>query len=71
MEATKLTTGTKITFTPTGKIFEIAKVTDKRISWYVGFEFKGGCGKNTMKMTWCSIKEFQKGMDKGSYIINN
>jgi hypothetical protein len=70
MKATQLTPGTKITFTPTGEVFELAKVTDKRISWYVGFEFKGGRGINTMKMTWCSINDFQKGIDKGSYVIN-
>jgi hypothetical protein len=70
MKASELTPGTKVTFTPTGMTFEIAKVTETRISWYVGFEFKGGTGKNTMKMTWCSIKDFQEGIDEGSYIIN-
>ena len=43
--------GTKITFTPTGATFEIAKVTNKNVSWYTGFDHKGGCGINNLKMT--------------------
>jgi hypothetical protein len=70
MKASQLTPGTKVTFTPTGMQFEIAKVTDKNISWYTGFNFKGGNGQNNLKMAWCSVKSFQKGIDSGSYIIN-
>ena len=65
-----LTAGTKVKFTPTGNIFEIAKVTDKRISWYVGLH-KSNYGHNKMQMTWMSLKAFKKGIEKGTYIIIN
>ena len=56
-------------FTPTGKEFKIAKVTDKNISWYVGFEFKGGNGINTLRMVHTSVKRFQSGIERGVYIL--
>lgn len=62
-------TGTKVLFTPTNKVFEIAKVTDKRVSWYVGFSYKGGNGINTLKMASTSRRLFQEGIDNGSYKI--
>jgi hypothetical protein len=69
MKASELTTGAKITFTPTGKVLTISKVTEKRISWYVGFVFKSGYGKNNLRMTSTSINIFQKGIDDGIYIL--
>ncbi len=69
MKAQDLITGTKIEFTPTGKIFEIGKVTEKRISWHLDFTCKGGYGKNNLRMTSTSIKIFQKGIDSGTYRI--
>lgn len=57
------------TFTPTGEDFKLAKVTDKNVSWYVGFEFKGGTGKNTLRMAGTSVKRFQSGIDKGVYVL--
>lgn len=69
MSTTTLTAGTKVKFTPTGSIFEIAKVTDKNVSWYVGFEYKGGSGKNTLKMACTSLKRFLKGIENGAYEI--
>ena len=69
MIASDLKPGMKIEFTPTGHIFEIAKVTETRISWYVGFEYKSSWGKNTMKMTWVTLKTFQQGINSGTYKI--
>lgn len=68
MKATELTPGMKIKFTVPGyeSIFEIAKVTETRISWYTGFEHKSSWGKNTMKMAWLPIDRFQKGIDEGT-----
>jgi hypothetical protein len=69
MKATDLKPGMKVTFTPTGKVFEIAKVTETRVSWYNGFAHKSSWGKNTIKMTWVTLKEFQRGIDSGAYIV--
>lgn len=66
MKATEITAGTKVVFTPTGMEFEIAKVTETRISWYVEAH-KSGWGKNTMKMAWATMKQFQRGIDNGAY----
>ncbi len=62
-------TGTKVLFTPTNVVFEIAKVTDKMVSWYVGFSYKSGSGINTLKMASTSRRLFQKGIDEGTYKI--
>jgi len=69
MKATEIIKGTKFIFTPTGVEFEVANVTDTRISWYHGFAVKSSWGKNTQRMTWASMKQFQHGLDDGSYII--
>lgn len=71
MKATEITKGMVIIFESSGykREFTIEKVTDKRISWYTGFEHKSGYGVNTMKMVWCSIKQFQTGLDNGTYKI--
>ena len=66
---TPLEKGIKFEFTATGKVFEIAKVTDKNISWYVGFNFKGGTGKNNLKMATTSRKMFEAAIKNGDYII--
>ena len=50
-------------------IFEIAKVTETNVSWYVGFNFKGGNGKNNLKMAYISLKRFNEGLANGIYII--
>lgn len=68
MKATEITVGTKIIFTPTGREFAIAKVTDKRISWFTN-PHKSSWGRNTMKMAWVSIRQFQEGLDEGAYIL--
>ncbi len=67
MSATDLKSGDKIQFTPTGRVFEISKVTDSRISWHLGFSYKGGNGVNNLKMTCITLKSFQEGLDDGSY----
>jgi len=67
MTASKVKTGQKFEFTPTGKVFEIAKVTETRISWYIGQTVKSSWGVNNMRMAWASMKQFQSGLDKGSY----
>lgn len=67
MKATEIKVGQKVEFTLTGKIFEIAKVTEKRISWYTGFTCLSSWGKNKQSMAWDSIKGFQKGIDSGEY----
>jgi hypothetical protein len=69
MKATEIKAGQKFEFTPTNVVFEIANVTDKRISWYTGHAHKSGWGVNTMRMAWTSIKRFQSGIDNGTYIV--
>lgn len=59
--------GMNVIFTPTGAAFTIAAVNEKNISWWTGFNFKGGTGKNTLKKAWASKKKFQDGIDKGTY----
>lgn len=66
--ALTLTAGMKIEFTYDGSIFELAKVTDKNVSWYVA-PHKGGTGKNNLKMTHTSLKRFLGGIDRGAYKI--
>lgn len=66
-----LKAGQTILFTVTGVEFKLAKVTDKMVSWYVGFEYKGGCGKNTLRMASTTLKRFNKGIEEGSYKILN
>jgi hypothetical protein len=63
--------GQKIKYLPTGKIFVIDKVTDKRYSWYVGFVFKQGNGKADYRKTWVSIKTFNDGLISGVYELIN
>lgn len=58
-------------FTPTGSEFQIAKVGDKNVSWYVGFDYKSGGGKNVMKMAHTSIKRFERGITNGSYTLKS
>lgn len=58
-------------FVPTNTEFEIAKVTEKNISWYVGFTYKSGTGKNTLRMAHTSVKRFQKAIDAGTYVLKS
>ena len=60
-----LKSGQKFKFSPTGVIFVIGKVTEKRVSWYLGFEYQ--VNKNTMRMTSTSMKIFQEGLEDGTY----
>lgn len=69
MKASELKSGIKIRFTPTGKVFELKTVTEKRIFWYTGFAHKSSYGKNTMKTAGTSINKFQQGIDDGTYEI--
>ena len=69
MRAEDLRIGQRIKYTITGKEFDIARVTDKRISWYVGFIYPSSYKKMSMRMAWVSIKQFQKGLDSGMYVI--
>lgn len=69
MRAEELKPGTIFLFTPTGEPFKIARVTEKRISWYLGFTATSSWGKNQMRLTWTSLKHFQEGIDKGAYKI--
>lgn len=62
--------GTSITFTPTGREFKLAKVTDKMVSWYTSIH-KGGSGKNILKMASTSLRIFNEGIAEGTYIINS
>ncbi|HEY4755797.1 MAG TPA: hypothetical protein VIH28_07070 [Ignavibacteriaceae bacterium] len=69
MKATDVKIGTIFLFTPTGKEFEVVKVTEKRISWNVPTH---NLGRNTMSMAWTSVKQFQHGLDSGAYkLIEN
>jgi len=69
MTTLNLISGTQFKFKPTGKIFTIGKVTETRISWYLGFICKGGFAKNNLRMTSTSIRIFQEGLDNGIYTI--
>jgi hypothetical protein len=69
MKTLKIEIGTKVIFTPTGREFILANVTDKRVSWYVSNDYKSGSGKNTLKMAWASMKQFLKGIESGEYKI--
>lgn len=68
MNIAQIQAGAKVTYTPTGKMFRLAKVTATRVSWYVD-ACKSSWGKNTMRMTWCSLKQFQQGIENGTYVI--
>ena len=65
---TMIQVGEKYKYTPTGKVFEIAKVTDRRVSWYIGCTLPSSWGKNKMHMSWTSLKVFQEGINKGLYV---
>jgi len=69
MNEFELKAGIKVMYTPTGKIFELAKVTDKRVSWYTGNVSKGGSGKNNLRMTCTSVRIFKRGIENGTYKI--
>lgn len=69
MKATELQPNQKVKFTPTGVVFTIKKVTEKRISWWLGFVTKSGHGINNLRSTSTSIRIFQQGIDDGTYII--
>jgi len=68
MKATYLKKGTKIQGS-TGMVIEIAKATETRVSWFVGFQFHGGNGINKMKMAWVSLKQAQIFLDNKEWII--
>lgn len=63
--------GTELIFTRTGKKLRLEKVTDKNVSWYVGFEYKGGCGRNILKMATQTLKTTNQGIADGTYLIVN
>lgn len=69
MKATDLKVGQVMIFTPTGKEFTISLVTEKRISWWLGFVTKSSWGRNNMRKASTSIRIFQRGLDNGAYII--
>jgi hypothetical protein len=71
MTQTIPTSGTTYIFTPTGKEFTLNKVTLSRVSWYVGFNYKGGNGINNQKMAWVSRKVFEKGVVDGVYVVKS
>lgn len=71
MEHAILKVGQKVKFIPTGKIFTIDKVTEKRYSWYVGHIFKQGNGRNDYRKTWISIKTFNEDLKSGVYELIN
>ena len=62
--------GTKVVFAETGAIFTLETVTDKKVSWYVGYH-KGGNGKNNLKFTTVSRNRFEGGILRGAYIIQD
>lgn len=66
---TELKAGSKVIFTPTNTEFEIKTVTDKRVSWFTGFEYKSGSGNNTMKTATTSRRIFERGIENGTYIV--
>jgi len=69
MKAIEVLVGMEFTFTITGKKFQVSKVTDKRISWYVN-PHTSNWGNNIMKVAWVSMRQFQEGIDEGVYILN-
>jgi len=64
-----LKAGTKVIFTPTGAEFELKTVTDKKVFWYTGFDYKSNFGRNTMKTAGTSRTKFEAGIERGTYII--
>lgn len=70
MKATDLKAGTKIQFS-NGKIIEIHKATETRLSWYTGFNFRGGNGINKMKMTWITLNLAQTALDNNDWKVLN
>jgi len=62
-----LKAGQKVIFTETNEAFILKEVTEKRVSWYVNFTYKGGTGKNTLRTAWTSRKVFLEGIADGSY----
>lgn len=69
MKEYKLKAGMKILFVPTNSEFELAKVTDKNVSWYVDFTYKSGNGINNLRMAHTSYKRFCRGIENGAYLI--
>lgn len=65
---TKLKAGAKI-IASSGREFKLEKVTDKRVSWHVGFEYKGGNSKNTLKMASTSLRLANEWVENGSWKI--
>lgn len=69
MKASELKPGQHFIYTPTAAQFTIKSVTEKRISWWLGFVTKGGQGVNNLRATSTSISIFQEGIENGVYII--
>lgn len=69
MSNIELKQGMRLLYVPTGKELTIAKVGKKNVSWYVGFVYKQGSGKNEMRMTHQSIKTTIEGIEAGRYEI--
>ncbi len=68
---TPLQAGTVVTFTPTGKQFQIKTATDKKVVWWLDFQQKSlGRGINTMKTASTSRRIFEEGIQDGTYKIN-
>ena len=66
--ANDLKAGMRFVFTPTGREFTLAKVTDTRASWYTE-PMKSSWGRNTMRMTWVTLRQFQEGINSGAYVV--
>lgn len=68
-ETIEIKAGMEVIFSPTGSTIILAKVTEKRISWWISEPTKSSYGKNVMRMTWVSRNLFQKAIEAGTYII--
>ena len=66
---TELKTGMEFIFVPTGGKLRLKTVTDKKVIWFVGFTYKGGTGKNTLKTAGISRKQFEDAIKRGIYVI--
>lgn len=65
----KLQKGTEVIFTPTGKKIRLVTVTDKNVTWFTSFQYKGGTGKNKLKMARTSLQKFNAGILEGTYVL--
>ncbi len=64
-QAEAIKPGDQFEFTPTGKVFQIAKVGTVNVSWHTGHTIKSY--HNRIEMTTLSKKRFASGLQDGTY----